>query len=137
MTKKLKFLFSLLLASCLFLPLSQCTSKSEGGVGTPDKVVVKNQYAFQSATEISSWLNSVALLAPFFLLAVSYKSRHRIKFAWALLLLCFASIYAIFTTTVLSHKILIGGYLGYLSAISLILLTLFELWFEWSRKRSG
>ncbi len=137
MIKKLKFLFSLLLAACLFLPLSQCTSKSEGGDGKPDKVVVKKQYAFQSATEISSWLNSAALLAPFFLLAVSYKSRHRIKFALMLLLLCFASVFAIFSITMWSQEILVGGYLGYVSAVSLILLTLFELWFDWNRKRSG
>ena len=125
---KLKFFFSLLLICCLFLPLSQCTTSDMQETEAQPEKVIEKQYAFKSPTEITSWLNVLALTAPFAMFFATRKYTPKIKTAVCSLLFSGAALYVIYSLTFWSEKILIGGYLAYASSISLVLLALIELW---------
>ena len=127
---KLKFFFSVLLICCLFLPLSQCTMSEKHEAEAQSEKVIENQYAFKSPKEIGSWLNALALIAPFSMFFVTRKSPSKIKTSVVFLLFSSAALYVIFSVTFWSEKIRFGGYLGYASSISLVVLALIELWFS-------
>lgn len=124
---KLKFVFSVLLICCLFLPLSQCTTSDKQETEAQSEKVIEKQYAFKSSKEIGSWLNALALIAPFAMFCVTRKSPLKIKTAVGFLLFSGAALYVTFSLTLWSEKILLGGYLAYASSISLVLLALIEL----------
>jgi len=124
---KLKFFFSALLICCLFLPLSQCTTSDKQDAEAQTEKVIEKQYAFKSPAEISSWLNALALIAPFAMFFATRKHPPKIKTAFPFLLFSCAALYVIFSLTLWSEKILLGGYLAYASSISLVLLALIEL----------
>lgn len=132
---KLKFLLSIMLACCLFLPLSQCTTYSKHEANKPTNLFVEKRYAFESIENVESWLTAIALVAPFLALLFSYKTKHKFKSSIAILVLCLAAIYFIFFNTIWSEKILIGGYLGYFSSITLMLLIFTELWLIFKLRR--
>ena len=125
---KLKFFYSVLLICCLLLPLSQCTTSDKQGTEAQSEKVIETQYAFKSPKEIGSWLNVLALMAPFAMFFATRKSPPKIKTAVGFLLFSGAALYVIFSLTLWSEKILLGGYLAYASSISLVLLALIELW---------
>lgn len=125
---KLKFFFSVLLMCCLFFPLSQCTTSDKQDAEAQFEKVVEKQYAFKSSKEIGSWLNALALIAPFAMFFATRKSPTKIKTAAGFLLFSGAALYVVFSVTLWSEKILLGGYLAYASSISLVLLALIELW---------
>ncbi len=127
---KLKLFFSVLLICCLFLPLSQCTKSEKQEIEAQSEKVMENQYAFRSPKEIGSWLNALALIAPFAMFFVTRERPPKIKTAVGFLLFSGAALYAIFSVTFWSEKILFGGYLGYASSISLVILALIELLFS-------
>ena len=127
---KLKFFFSVLLICCLFLPLSQCTMSEKHEAEAQSEKVIENQYAFKSPKEIDSWLNALALIAPFSIFFVTRKSPSKIKTSVVFLLFSSAALYVIFSVTFWSEKIRFGGYLGYASSTSLVVLALIELWFS-------
>jgi len=132
---KLKFVLSVLLVCCLFLPLSQCSTYSKREAEKPTKVFVEKRYAFESAEKVESWLAAITLIAPFTVLLLTYKTKHKIKSSIAIVVLCLAAMYSIFIATVWSEKILIGGYLGYFSSIALMLLIFIELWLNFRLRR--
>jgi membrane-associated HD superfamily phosphohydrolase len=134
---KLKFLSSLLLVCCLFLPLSQCSSSTTPKSGTSQQEVITKQYAFNSASEVNSWLNLLALLSPFVALVLTIKSKHKIKASLVVLLISLGTLYSVFCATLWSERILFGGYLAYFSCISLIILILFETWFNFRAFRQA
>ncbi len=134
---KLKFLSSLLLACCLFLPLSECSSSTAPKAGTSQQKVITKQYAFNSASEVNSWLNLLALLSPFIVLVLTIKSKHKVKVSLAVLVISLGSLYSLLNVTFWSEKILFGGYLAYFSCISLIVLILFETWFNFRALRQA
>lgn len=125
---KLKFFFSMLLICCLFLPLSQCTMSKKYEVESQSEKVIENQYVFKSPQEIGSWLNALALIAPFAMFLITRKSPSKIKTSVGFLLFSSAALYVIFSVTLWSEKILFGGYLAYTSSVSLVVLSLIELW---------
>lgn len=125
---KLKFFFSVLLICCLFLPLSQCTRSDKQEIEAQTEKVIEKQYAFKSPMEIGSWLNALALIAPFAMFFATRKRPQKIKTAIGFLFFSGAALYVIFTLTLWSEKILFGGYLAYTSSISLVLVGLIELW---------
>lgn len=130
---KLKFFFSALLIFCLFLPLSQCTKSEKQGVDAQPKKVIEKQYAFESPGEIDSWINTLALIAPFALFLATRKSHPKIKTAFGFLFFSGVALYVTFNLTFWSDKILFGGYLAYASSISLIVLALIEIGFGFRR----
>ena len=134
---KLKFLASLLLVCCLFLPLSQCSSSTAPKNGTSQNEVITKQYAFNSASDTKSWLNLAAFLTPFIVLALTIKSKHKIKVSLAVLAISLGSLYSVFCATFWSEKILLGGYLAYFSCMSLIVLLLLETWFNFRELRKA
>ena len=127
---KLKFLSSFLLVCCLFLPLSQCSSSTAPKSGTSQHEVITKQYAFNSASEVSSWLNLLAFLSPFVVTVLTIKSKHKIKVSLIVLVISCGALYSVMSATFWSEKILFGGYLAYFSSMSLIILILFEAWFN-------
>lgn len=124
---KLRLFFSVLLICCLFLPLSQCTKSEKQNSEAQSEKVMVNRYAFKSPKEIESWLNALALIAPFAMFLVPRKSPSKIKTSVGFLLLSGAALYVIFSVTFWSEKILFGGYLAYASSIALVVLALIEL----------
>jgi hypothetical protein len=132
---KLKFLFSLLLACCLFLPLSQCSSSTPPKIGEPQQKVITKRYAFNSPSDIDSWLHLSTLVFPFLISVVSIKSKHKIKLSLLALVICFGALYTVVSATFLADRILIGGYLAYVSSLSLITLLSFEIWLNYKKRR--
>jgi hypothetical protein len=124
---KLKFIFSVLLICCLFLPLSQCTSQSKKIEGQHIKDVVTPVYVFNSATDVYSWLRSASFIAPFVLLILGFRNFPKVKFNIVFLVLGLAALYSVFSATFWSQKILVGGYIAYVSASTLVVLACVEL----------
>jgi hypothetical protein len=120
---KLKFIFSILLICCLFLPLSQCSYTTE----TSQQPSVEVKYVFQSTHDIESWLTAAALLAPFFVLLGTFRSKHKIKSTLTIFFLSFVAWLILFNETLFAEKLLIGGYVGFISSFALIVLCALEL----------
>jgi hypothetical protein len=134
---KLKIFSSLLLVCCLFLPLSQCSSSTAPKIGEPQQKVITKTYAFDSTSDIDSWLGLLAFSLPFIISIVSIKNKHKIKLSLAALAISFGALYIVFWATFLSEKILIGGYLAYISTISLIILIPLEIGFNYRNRRQA
>lgn len=124
---KLKFLLSILLVSCLFLPLSQCTSSAKTGSKPNQTEITTDQYVFKSPNEVSSWTAALALLSPLIILIFNRKNRHNIKASIALVICSGAAFYVAMGVTLFSQKILPAGYIAYTSSTSLMLLGVIDL----------
>ena len=134
---KLKIFSSLLLVCCLLLPLSQCSSSTAPKIGEHQQVETKKTYVFESTSDIDSWLGLFAFSLPVIISIVSINNKHKIKLSLAALAITFGALYIVFRATFLSEKILIGGYLAYISTISLIILIPLEIWFNYRNRRQA
>lgn len=147
---KLKWVAALLLALCLFLPLSQCSVKSTLESASPsvtqsDKRIEsaqrpsmsatparlgQNQYVFNDPRDPLSWGGALVLLAPLGVLWLTRREPHGARPQLALLVLGCLAFYVIFRATFWADRILPGGYLAYAGAVVLIYLATLELWLK-------